>query len=56
MGIIWFQIGQGDVSEGRVQDIVGALFFLLVFNSFNSLFDVLMICKSEKWFDESLCH
>ena len=45
MGLMWFQIGQGDVTEVDVNDIVAALFFLLVFNSFNSLFDVLMICK-----------
>ena len=45
MGLIWFQLGRGDVTESKVNDIVGALFFLLLFNSFNSLFDVLVICK-----------
>lgn len=45
MGLVWFQIGRGKITESQVNDIVGALFFLLIFNAFNSLFDVLVICK-----------
>jgi len=49
-GVCWFQIGGGgrEIPERNVVDITAALFFLLVFNIFNALFDVLMIFPSER--------
>ena len=46
-GVSWFLIGGAGhvIDEKNVVDITAALFFLLVFNIFNALFDVLMICK-----------
>ena len=44
-GLVWWQIGRGKITEQQALDIGGALFFITVFNSFNSLFDVLVICK-----------
>ncbi|CAK8691387.1 unnamed protein product [Clavelina lepadiformis] len=47
-GLVWWQIGRGKITEQQALDIGGALFFITVFNSFNSLFDVLVIFPSER--------
>uniref|UniRef100_H2Z6N0 ABC transporter domain-containing protein n=1 Tax=Ciona savignyi TaxID=51511 RepID=H2Z6N0_CIOSA len=47
-GLLWFQIGRGHVKEVEVNDITSCLFFVTLFNSFNSLFDILMVFPSER--------
>uniref|UniRef100_F6SV35 ABC transporter domain-containing protein n=1 Tax=Ciona intestinalis TaxID=7719 RepID=F6SV35_CIOIN len=47
-GLLWFEIGRGRVREVEVQDITACLFFVTLFNSFNSLFDILMVFPSER--------
>jgi len=47
-GLVWFQAGRGIVPERVVPDLTAALFFVNVFNAFNSLFDVLVVCKYKR--------
>nr|CAB3219647.1 ABC transporter G family member 14-like [Phallusia mammillata] len=47
-GLVWWQAGRGEIQESVVVDLTSVLFFVNVFNSFNSLFDVLVVFPSER--------
>jgi len=46
-GLIWLSTGRGKVPESRIMDICAALFYLAVHYAFNSLFEVLIVCKCQ---------